>query len=256
MSYFDKFNDWINNTEGSIVNTLTAIVPWIAPLAPAYMTLEHMLNFLGFNFFISLMMAVMVEVLGFATISTGLDFWFYNRRERANNKKAPFWLIVSIFGFYLVLVLTINVVIDISVQFLSEYYQSWAVIAVRALLTLQTVPGALIVAARTGHRDLLSEIKKEKMESSGKAVEREKKVPEQVESSMESSRKVPADWRKLRPTLTDGDVSKLAHSTPAQMRSMAEQTGYTYKTISNWRMRARHELGLIDSESSKGVENE
>lgn len=78
-------------------------------------------------------------------------------------------------------------------------------------------------------------------------LESSEKVLESSKTELESSRKVPelsTDWRKLRPTLSQSDLVKLANLTPEQMRKHAEKTGYTYKTISNWRMRARLELGL------------
>ena len=76
------------------------------------------------------------------------------------------------------------------------------------------------------------------------SVESSKKVPEQVESSMESSKDVSTDWRKVRPTLSKKDLENLANLVPDQMRQYSATTGYTYKTISNWRARARVELGL------------
>jgi len=65
---------------------------------------------------------------------------------------------------------------------------------------------------------------------------------------VESSRKVP-DWRKFRPTLSPEQVEQIANLTPDQMKSYASDTGFTYKTISNWRSNCREELG-IDSESN------
>lgn len=244
MNIFDRFNEWINDFEGSFVNSLTAFAPWIAPLAPAYMTYVHMVQFLKFPPLLSFLLAAMVEILGFGTVSTGLDFWFYNRRERAGNKKAPLMIPVITFAFYLILILVSNVVVDISNAYLSEDWQKGAVILVRLLLTLQTIPGALIVAARTGHRDLLKEIKREKEQK----VESSTKVPESSNIHQEKW----ADWRKFRPTLTEDQLVNLANSDPSSMKSMAEETGYTYKTISNWRMRAREELGIGEqNENSK-----
>jgi hypothetical protein len=250
MNLFDRLDEWINNTEGSLVNALTAFAPWIAPAAPAYMTYQHMVNFLDFPQWLAIGLALLVEILGFGTVSTGLDFWFYNRRERAGNKKAPLGIIIGTFIFYLVLIMVSNVVIDIANAYLTEGYQKGAIILVRALLTLQTIPGALIVASRTGHRDLLKEIKKEKdSKLTGKFPN------ERVESSnengnlLESSKKVPS-WRSMRPQLSKKDLESLANLTPDGMRSYSSETGYTYKTISNWRMRAKAELGMDDSESN------
>ena len=88
-NFFDGLNDWVNESEGSLVNFLTAFSPWLAPLAPAYMTFRHMDEFLKFPFLISLALSLLVEILGFSTVSTALDFWFHNRKEKAGIKRAP-----------------------------------------------------------------------------------------------------------------------------------------------------------------------
>ena len=86
-------------------------------------------------------------------------------------------------------------------------------------------------------------------ESSGTHLESSKTKVEESGKFQESSKKVSSDWRKIRPTLTDKQLRDIAHLTPDQMRTYASETDYTYKTISNWRSRARQELG-IDSESN------
>ena len=70
---FDKLNEWVNNTEGSLVNFLTAFSPWLAPIAPAFMTYHHMVEFLEFPIWIAVILALLVEILGFSTVSTGLE---------------------------------------------------------------------------------------------------------------------------------------------------------------------------------------
>ena len=85
------------------------------------------------------------------------------------------------------------------------------------------------------------------LESLENGVESSKKVPENLESSMESSKK--DSWRKIRPGLSKKDLENLANLSPDHMRAYASDTGYTYKTISNWRMRARAELGLGENEN-------
>jgi len=161
---FDRWNEKVNETEGSLVNFLTAFSPWLAPLAPAYMTYMHMVQFLSFPKFYAFALALVVEILGFGTVSTFLDFWFYNRRNKAASKKAPLILVVISFGFYLGLIVISNVFIDVAKAFGTEHQQLLAIVGVRALLTLQTIPAAIIVAVRTGHRDLLKEIRQEKLE--------------------------------------------------------------------------------------------
>lgn len=52
------------------------------------------------------------------------------------------------------------------------------------------------------------------------------------------------DWRKVRPQLSQEDLFNLAYLNPNQMRTYSADTGFTYKTISNWRANARAELGM------------
>ncbi len=238
---FDKMDDWVNGTEGSIVNFLTAFAPWLAPLAPAYMTFLHMQDYLQFPFIISLALAILVEILGFGTVSTALDFWFHNRKEKAGMKRAPLEVVIGVFIFYLVLILVSNVVIDVSVAYLTEGWQKLAVIIVKALLTLQTIPGALIVAVRTGHRGLLQQIKKEKDEETyRKLTEKSKNSGGESE---EVSQNFPKDWRTLRPTLTNEQVVYFANLDSLKVKEVAKKAGVDERTVVNWRKYAKKELG-------------
>ena len=239
MNIFDRFNEWINDFEGSFVNSLTAFAPWIAPLAPAYMTYIHMVNFLEFPKLLAFALAAMVEILGFGTVSTGLDFWFYNRRERSGNKKAPLTIIVITFAFYLLLILVSNVVIDISNAYLSEDWQKGAIILVRLLLTLQTIPGALMVAARTGHRDLLKEIRREKEQ---KATESFPKMREEI------TKNFPKTWNELRPTLSQEDLVWWAFIDSGIVKEMSRKFRVSERTITNWRTYAQKELNEAQNE--------
>lgn len=155
-NFFDGLNEWIRDIESSVVNVVSAIAPWLSPLAPAYMTYNHASGALGFPEWVALPIAIMVEILGFSTVSTGLAFWFYNRRNRAEAKRAPMGIVIFAFAFYLTLIITANVLLD------ALRGSEAALIAVRAMLTLQTIPAALIVAVRTQHRDLLGELEREK----------------------------------------------------------------------------------------------
>ncbi len=156
-NFFDAFNDWLRNTETSIVNTISAISPWLAPLAPAFMTYQHAVDTLAFPLSVAIPTAAVVEILGFSTVSTSLAFWFYNRRNTAESKRAPVEVAIAAFVFYLTLIVVSNVLLD------TFDNAKWAVITVRALFTLQSIPAALIVAVRTQHRDLLSQMERDRI---------------------------------------------------------------------------------------------
>lgn len=231
---FDSLNDWIRNTESSIVNFLSVFAPWLAPLTPAYMTYQHATSILNFPFYVAIPAAILVEILGFSAVSTFLAFWFHNRKTQATYKRAPIEVIVFAFSFYLALIIFSNVLLD---AYPSE---RWAEITVRALFTLQTIPAALIVAVRTQHRDLLSEIKKE----------RDQKVSENTRKVTNDEQKVsgnlPKDWRHLRKQISEQDVANLANLSPEQVRDVSVKYGVDVRTVTNWRIYARKEIGVDD----------
>jgi hypothetical protein len=152
LNIFDKANGYIRDTEASVVNLLSAIAPWGAPLAPAFMSYGGMVNTLNFPVWVALIIAGVIEILGLATVHTTIVFWQHNRRYKADMRKMPTALAGSMFGLYLVVILTVNV--------LMEAFISWPgmPIVARALLSLLTVPAAITMVIRTQHTELLHEI--------------------------------------------------------------------------------------------------
>ena len=243
MNGFDKLNDWIRDTENSIVNFLSAFSPWLAPLIPAYMTYQHAIGTLGFPFFFAFAGSAVVEILGFSAVSTYLSFWFYNRRNKAEGKKAPLGIVMIAFGFYLCLIIFSNVLLD---TFPSE---KWAEIVVRALFTLQTIPAAMLVSVRTQHRELLSEIAKEKRELSESKQKPSESTQKEESQVSDTFRNFPKDWRQLEPTLTYEQTSRIATLTSGEVREWANRIGVSEKTITNWRSSASKKIQ--DMENSK-----
>lgn len=158
---FEKINNWIRNVEGSVVNLLSSIAPWGAPLPAAYMSFTHMDTVLKFPVIVSVPVAAVIEILGFATVSTILSFWSHNRHYTDETKQAPIGLTIAAFVFYLAIVLTMNVLIDATTGTSSA---GIAIIAVRALLTLMSIPAALVLAVRTQHHEMLNDFDDKKRE--------------------------------------------------------------------------------------------
>ena len=163
-------NDGIRNSETSLVNLLSAIAPWLAPLAPAYLSYNHMSQKLEFPGFFAGAVAVVVEVLGLSAVSTALLFWAHNKRYSKDYKKAPIKVVIFSFVFYLLVILAINVLLEISTA-------EWATITSKALLTLLSIPAALILGVRTQHQELLNEMRDKNGQRKGKKAER-KTIPE------------------------------------------------------------------------------
>jgi hypothetical protein len=213
---FDFINDTIRGAESSFVNLISAIAPWLAPLAPAFMTFQHATDKVGLNFplWVAIPIALVVEILGFSTVSTLLAFHFYNRRNRYATRKAPVAIVVFAFSFYLALIVTSNVVLDATEN------SRTALVVVRAMLTLQTVPAALIVAVRTQHRDLIHQI------------ERERTMPN---SSPNHTVKQPVLRRTFASLTNEDKVAIMSQSTSVS----AELCGVTVRAVEKWIVRIK-----------------
>jgi hypothetical protein len=236
MNFFDKINDGIRNIEASFVNVISSIAPWLAPIIPAYMTFQHATGTLDFPLPVAISAAIVVEILGFSAISTFMAFWYFNRRNVASSKKAPVGWVVFSFMFYLALIVTSNILLDATE---GTAYAAWAVIGVRALFTLQTIPAAVIVIARAGHKNLLSDIAKEKAERDAererKESESERKLSEQQESLPVT---FPSDWRKVKSMISTDDIRSIASMSSGDI---AYRYGVSERTARNWRIYAQAE---------------
>lgn len=196
--FFDALNVAIRGGEQSLVNFLSAVGPWAAPLAPAFMSYNHMIDTLGFPIWIALSVAIVVEILGLSAVSTILAFWTYNKRRVAEYKKAPVWIVLLAFGFYLAVILVINVALDASRLYGVD--QATAELAARALLTMLSIPAAVILAVRTQHKELLDQAEQERRERKEQAGE--KRQQPQEKHTAESGRK-----KKFNADVRSGELS-------------------------------------------------
>ena len=201
------------------------------------MTYQHATSVLNFPDYVAIPAAILVEILGFSAVSTFLAFWFHNKKSQANYKRAPIEVIVIAFVFYLSLIIFSNVLLD---AFPNE---RWAEITVRALFTLQTIPAALIVAVRTQHRDLLSEIRRERLERLSENLQKvEPEVTERPEPRAEITENFPKDWRKLRPLMTSEQVVQMSKLTSTEIKDFSRKNNVDERTVTNWRTYANKEL--------------
>lgn len=212
---FDRANDLIRSGESSLVNLLSAVAPWGAPLAPAWMSFSGMQSHLSYPWWVALVIAFVIEILGLATVHTTILFWRHNRRYTKEFRQMPTLLAGGMFILYLVIVLTVNVVMELP--------QGWEYtpILARALLSLLAVPAAVTMAIRTQHTELLNEIDEKKHRSF-----REKSQPKS--ESFQKVSAFPSDWRKLSRT----QKRELAGMTPEQI---AGRAGVTERTAFTWR---------------------
>ena len=151
---FDYANEWIKSSEYSVVNLASTIAPWLTPLVPAYLSYTHLVGFLQFPEWAAIGTAVAVEILGFATISTSIDFWKHNCSPdgRAKYKKMPIFVPLIAFMLYFMTILSLNVLLELPIPI---DYAPWVrVLSIFFLITL-TIPAGALVAVRALHTDVL-----------------------------------------------------------------------------------------------------
>jgi hypothetical protein len=163
---FDVLNSWIRGVEYSLVNLLSALAPWLAPLAPAYFSYHHMVNYLGLPETVAFLIAACIEILGLAAMHTTLEFYSWNRKYKDTKLHAPLWAAVLTFALYFMVIITLNVLIDATLG-----NEAWPVIMARALLSFLTIPSALILSIRAQHTDREEKQKRPRKKTSTQRVE-------------------------------------------------------------------------------------
>src|SRR6266508_3566336 len=110
---FQAIADILNGAERSFLDLLSVIVPYAVPIIPAYLTYYHTRDEMAFPDWVAKTAAFVVEVLGITAVSTAIRFWRNNTMYKSEKEKAPFWLAVGVYVFYIVIVLSVNVILEI-----------------------------------------------------------------------------------------------------------------------------------------------
>jgi hypothetical protein len=169
VSSIESLNKIRDSAEVAIVDTVSGFIPWLAPIIPAYVSYSHILNVLQFPLWIAFASALVVEGLGFATVSTAVEFQNWNitkvNREadprRRKYQAAPTWGAIFTVAFYMAIVLTVNVILDLVTEPNIILFQTGGFTAVAPvlaksasifLLSNMTIVGAYTIAIRTRHR--------------------------------------------------------------------------------------------------------
>jgi len=209
--------------ENTLIDNLASTTPWLAPVMPAYIAWANMTHILKFPWWVSLIGALVVEFLGIATITTAFQFWDWNDKKRQTDQSAPFVIATICAGFYLAIILTVNVLLDTSIIL--------STIA-KALLSTLSIIAAIILAVRSQHARRITQIEAEKEQ---KRQERQEKRQEQkTATSRKDSGNLPGhiDWRNL----SDAEKRSLAGLTPKQIQeifTIPERTARNWKKLAD-----------------------
>lgn len=183
----NKIFDWItalvNGTEDSLINLISAVILWLVPVVPAYLTYQHNVTDLQFPVWVAGTTAIVVEFLGLASMRTSIKFYEHNKHyKKTDVKQAPFWPVVATYVFYIVVVLSVNVLLDIG-KVTSTHI--WAI----ALFSLLSVPAGYLISARAQHTELLRSINEEKEKAAATRKENKQQKQEKVQPKVYASAK-------------------------------------------------------------------
>lgn len=149
---FTKASDTINGAERAILDFISVFVPWAVPVIPAYLTYFHTINQMEFPSWVATTSAFVVEALGLVSVATAIRFWKNNTLFKGDREKAPFWLAVVVYIFYIVIVLTVNVLLEVEAA-----ERNSTVIFAIGLFTLLSFPASLLIAIRAQFREQLED---------------------------------------------------------------------------------------------------
>ena len=165
----------IKKIEANVIDTVSAVTPWLAPLIPAYLMYTNMTVHLGYPWWIGMMGAAAVEFLGLSTVYTAVTFWQWNDSHKS--EKAPLWVAVASGAFYVAIILTVNAMLEIF-----DYSKDVKILS-HALLSLLSVDAAIVIALRAQHARRLSDKAEEKKER--KATRESMKESEQESAAVQ-----------------------------------------------------------------------
>ncbi len=217
--------------EATLIDNVAATIPWMAPIIPAWFAYENMTTVLGMPQAISLIGAAVVEFLGLATVSTTFKLWQYNDSKRKTDQNAPVQVAIGTTAFYLIIVLLVNVILDIS--------PVEARVA-KALLSLLSVAGAVVLAIRAQHSRRLESIEAERQERREQRRERQAATYGEMPQVAATRQNAPkhaetrqiSDWRSLNIS----DKERIAEMTT---ESIMAEWPVSARTAREWKGKAK-----------------
>lgn len=180
---FEWITELVNGTEDSLINLISAVILWMVPIVPAYLTYQHNITDLKFPNWVAVTTAFVVEFLGLASMRTSIKFYEHNKHyQKTEVKRAPFWPVVGTYIFYIVVVLSVNVLLDWNKV---EGTHIWAI----ALFSLLSVPAGFLISVRAQHTELLRNIEESKEKSAATRAQNKQEKKATTETKIYASSK-------------------------------------------------------------------
>ena len=141
---FRFLTEQIRNTEHAVITFIAAVIPWLVPVIPAYLTGYHVVGSLGLPEWAGWIVGLIVEGLGLASMSRTIAFWENNRKYSKDTNKMPIIVPLGTYIWYLIIVIVVNVLLEKASG--ASAIRIWTV----GLLATLSVPTAALISIVTG----------------------------------------------------------------------------------------------------------
>ncbi|MBT3390365.1 MAG: hypothetical protein HN413_08135 [Chloroflexi bacterium] len=246
----------VNGFIEGLADVAAALGPLLAPLPSVYIAWLHMTQIMLWDPWMAGVIGAGVEMLGFATVETGVRFW--RRNKEKDDAQEPLALVVGVGVFYLVVITLSNVIIA---------PEAGAVKVYKGLLSLLPVVGAVTVAVRSQSTRMEREARATRDDAA-----RQRRETNAIKRQYEHERKLAeielrkAELVAQKTAETDGKDAAIFgewrtwHDVPAEWKrklagkstkEIQRLTGKPERTSYNWSVYAKRDY-LVVSENGSG----
>ncbi len=229
-SIMDGWRHVIQVSERTLIDNVAATVPWLAPVSPAYMVWHNAVNLLGWPVWVAWVVALAVEGLGLSVVSTAFSLW--------KSRSAAFWVAVATTGFYLAIVITVNVALELGAP----------VWIAKALLSLLSVPAAVTIALRSQQAQAVEEVRGAEVRSAEERIKEEEREYQRKVDSEERERRHELRMLKVTPPHLTPSPSPNGRAPFGEGGKVSEGFGRfpeTFRKWDDWRKVPSSERGKI-----------
>jgi len=179
VQFLEGVGEFVRAVEWVLIDTISLVTPWLAPVLPASIAYNHMIDILGLPRWVALAGAVVVEALGLSVVNTTFQFMDHNRTKRKTDPRAPVFIAILAAGYYLATVLLVNAMLSNA----SNLHR----LAI-AMLSSLSVCAAVVIAIRAGHTRRTKEIERADQERKQQRHERKQQREAQEYAQLFTSR--------------------------------------------------------------------
>jgi len=282
ISYFlDEWRALTVVAEKTFVGNIASTVPWLVTLVPAWFAYENATSKDKLNLppAVGVVIAASIEGLGIGIVTTALELWDWNDRNKDQKVTIPLYVSAGTVVFYIAIVIMVNVGLDLG----------WADWIVKIMLSMMSIPAVITLALRRQHslriekqevkevksiQDELSaleekrrqneiafeaqrkqldfELEQKRLDAETRRQIKLEKARAEAEKVSEPSGNFPEkqetfqkvsessdQWRTLKKKLSDAQLYAILRQ---PVEELAQQYGKTVKAVEKWALYAAEEI--------------